>query len=149
MEIVLLQNIRNVGRLGEVVNVKPGFGRNYLIPTGRATRATKKSIEAFEARRQEYESLSQERIAVAKQRAEKFASFTLNLQAHASDEGRLFGSIGPREIAIAVDEQGLTLGKSEVSMPQGAIREIGEHVAELHLHSDVIAELKIVVVRSK
>ncbi len=145
MEIVLLQNIRNVGRLGEVVSVKPGFGRNFLIPQGKAVRATKASIAEFEARRAEYEKLSQERIAKAKARADEFANFTLTIKSRAADEGKLYGSIGPNEIAAATAEQGHQLLKSEVDMINGPIRETGEFEVALLLHSDVTVEMKVVV----
>lgn len=149
MDVVLLQNIRNVGRLGEVVSVKPGFGRNYLIPQGKAMRATKDSVAEFEAKRAEYEKLAGERIGTAEKRAASFSGVTISIAVRAGDEGKLYGSIGPREIAKAANDQGHELEKSEVTMPAGPIREVGEHQVDLHLHSDVMTQLKVVVESEK
>jgi large subunit ribosomal protein L9 len=143
MQLILLEKILNLGDLGEVVNVKPGYGRNYLVPQGKAVPATKENVARFEAERAELEEAAAERLEEAQRRHEALADLTVNITANASDEGNLYGSIGPREVAIAVTEMGHPLEKSEVVMGEGPIRVVGEHEVLVQLHADV--ELTITV----
>lgn len=145
MELILLEKVQKLGDLGEKVNVKPGYGRNYLIPTGKAVPATTANITEFEARRAELETAASEKLKSAAGRSGTLADFEITLSAHASEEGRLYGSIGPREIAEAVTAQGQELSKSEVIMGEGPIRLIGEHEVILHLHADVETRIKVIV----
>ena len=146
MNVILLERVGKLGNLGDQVSVKSGFGRNYLIPFGKAVPATKSNVADFEVRRAELETAAAGKMAAAEARAEKIAAFTLNIEANAGDEGKLFGSIGPRDIADAVTEAGIEVGKSEVRMPEGPIRNIGEFEVVVQLHSDVTATLNVTVV---
>ncbi len=147
MEVILLENIRNLGSLGDSVDVRSGYGRNYLIPQGKAVPATEANLKAFEERRAELEAKSQSEQAAAQARADKFADLTITMTAKAGDEGKLFGSIGTRDIAEAVNGViDVELTKSEVAMPEGAIRSIGEYDFAISLHSEVNTTVKVVVV---
>lgn len=146
MEIILLERVGKLGNLGDQVTVKSGYGRNYLIPFGKAVPATKTNIADFEARRADLEAVAAEKLSAAEARAEKIAAFTLNIEANAGDEGKLFGSIGPRDIAEAVTEAGIEVSKSEVRLPEGPIRNVGEYEVAVQLHSDVTATLNVTVV---
>lgn len=146
MEVILLEKIANLGALGDKVRVKNGFGRNFLVPYGKAVPATKANIEAFEARRAELEKAAAEAFAGAEARAEKLKELALTITAKAGDEGKLFGSIGVRDIADAVTATGIEVGKSEVRMPEGPIRNTGEFGIVLQLHSDVTVDIKVTVV---
>ncbi|WP_097460871.1 50S ribosomal protein L9 [Mangrovitalea sediminis] len=146
MEVILLEKIANLGALGDKVRVKNGFGRNFLVPYGKAVPATKANIEAFEARRAELEKAAAEAFAGAEARAEKLKELALTITAKAGDEGKLFGSIGVRDIADAVTATGIEVGKSEVRMPEGPIRNTGEFDITLQLHSDVTVDIKVTVV---
>jgi large subunit ribosomal protein L9 len=146
MEIILLERVGKLGNLGDQVTVKSGYGRNYLIPFGKAVPATKTNIADFEARRADLEAVAAEKLSTAEARAEKIAAFTLNIEANAGDEGKLFGSIGPRDIAEAVTEAGIEVSKSEVRLPEGPIRNVGEYEVAVQLHSDVTATLNVTVV---
>ncbi len=145
MELILLEKVQKLGDLGEKVNVKPGYGRNYLIPTGRAVPATPGNIAEFEARREELEKAASKKLSSASGRSENLADFEVTMSANASEEGKLYGSIGPREIAEAVTAMGQELSKSEVIMGEGPIRFTGEHDVILHLHADVETHIKVVV----
>lgn len=145
MELILLEKVQNLGDLGDKVNVKPGYGRNYLVPAGMAVPATKKNVEEFEARREELEKLALKRLSTAEERVGALEGFEIILSANASEEGKLYGSIGPREIADEVTARGVELTKSEVIMGEGPIRYTGEHVVLLHLHADVEAEIKVTI----
>jgi len=145
MELILLEKVQKLGDLGDKVNVKPGYGRNYLVPAGKAVPATKDNIAQFEARRAELEKAALKKLSGAEERHGALVDFEITLAANASEEGKLYGSIGPREIADAVTKQGLTLEKSEVIMGEGPIRYTGEHVVLVHLHADVEAEIKVTV----
>ncbi len=145
MELILLEKVQNLGDLGEKVNVKPGYGRNYLVPTGKAVPATKANIAEFEARRAELEKLALQKLSTAEERVAALVDFEITLTANASEEGKLYGSIGPREIADAVTEKGVQVTKAEVIMGEGPIRYTGEHVVLLHLHADVGTEIKVTV----
>jgi large subunit ribosomal protein L9 len=146
MEIILLERVGKLGNLGDKVTVKAGYGRNYLIPFGKAVPATAANIADFEARRAELEKAASDKLTAAEARAEQINGFTLNIAANAGDEGKLFGSIGPRDIAEAMTEAGVAANKSEVRMPEGPIRSVGEFEIDVQLHSDVTATLKVTVV---
>ncbi|MGJ8515668.1 50S ribosomal protein L9 [Carnimonas bestiolae] len=145
MEVILLDNFGKLGELGDKVTVKPGYGRNYLVPYGLAVPATRENVEAFEARRAELEAEAALRRAEAESRASQLADIELSLVAKAGDEGKLFGSIGPRDLAEAIAQAGIDVAKSEVRMPEGPIRNTGEYDVELHLHADVEALVRVVV----
>jgi large subunit ribosomal protein L9 len=146
MQVILLERIRNLGDLGDEVNVKNGYGRNFLIPQGKAVRATPDNREQFEARRAELQAQADERLAAARARATALSEATVTVAAKAGDEGRLFGSVGPREIADALSATGTEVSKAEVRMPLGPIRQTGEYELELQLHSDVVAIVTVVVI---
>ena len=145
MELILLEKVQKLGDLGDKVNVKPGYGRNYLVPAGKAVPATKDNIAQFEARREELEKAARKKLSTAEERQGGLADLELTLVANASEEGKLYGSIGPREIADAVEKEGITLEKSEVIMGEGPIRYTGEHTVLIHLHADVEAEIKVTI----
>ncbi|GAA0572594.1 50S ribosomal protein L9 [Halomonas salifodinae] len=146
MEVILLDKIGKLGGLGDQVTVKAGYGRNYLVPYGLAVPATKDNVAAFEAQRAELEAQAGERKAVAEARAAELSEIELSLVAKAGDEGKLFGSIGPRDLAEALSQAGLDVAKSEVRMPEGPIRATGEYDIDLQLHAEVGATVRIVVV---
>ncbi|WP_018625238.1 50S ribosomal protein L9 [Kangiella aquimarina] len=146
MNVILLEKIRNLGDLGDSVTVAAGYGRNFLIPQGKAVPATKENIKHFEERRAELQAAADEKLAKAQARAEQLAGLTVTIPANAGDEGKLFGSVGTADIADAVTAQGVELEKKEVRMPEGAIRQTGEFTFEVHLHPEVEANIKVVVV---
>lgn len=146
MNIILLDKVANLGGLGDQVAVKPGYARNFLFPQGKAVPATKTNVEAFETRRAELEEKIAADLKTAEARAEKLNSLeAVVIESKAGDEGKLFGSIGTRDIADAVTAAGVDVQKSEVSMPHGTIRETGEFAVELQLHADVTATITLVV----
>ncbi len=145
MEIILLEKIRNLGNLGEKVSVAGGYGRNYLIPKGKAVPATKANLADFETRRAEFEKLSADNLIQAHERQEKLTALNIVINARAADD-KLYGSIGPKEVADAITKMGIALAKSEVRMPLGQIRVAGEHVVGLQLHSDVAFNVTVKVV---
>jgi large subunit ribosomal protein L9 len=146
MELILLQKVKNLGNLGDKVNVKPGYGRNYLVPQGKATAATTQNIAEFEQRRSEYEAKANQQLAGAEARQAQLENASVTVKANASPEGKLFGSVGPRDIAEAFTAAGIALDKSEVVMGEGPLRHIGEFEVQVHLHADVHATVKVVVV---
>lgn len=146
MEVILLEKVRNLGALGDKVNVRPGYGRNFLIPQGKAVPATKSNVEKFEVRRAELEKAAQEKLAGAEERKAKLEELSVTISAKAGDEGKLFGSIGTRDIALAITEAGVETAKAEVRLPEGAIRSAGDYEIELQLHTDVVATVKLAVV---
>ncbi|MDX1635448.1 MAG: 50S ribosomal protein L9 [Marinobacter sp.] len=146
MEVILLEKVANLGSLGDKVKVKSGYGRNFLVPYGKAVPATKDNLEAFEARRAELEKAAAEKLASAEARAEKLNGASFTISSKAGDEGKLFGSIGVRDIADAISTSGTEVEKSEVRLPEGPLRAVGEYDIELQLHSDVTAEVKVTVV---
>ncbi len=146
MEVILLEKVANLGTLGTKVNVKPGYGRNFLIPQGKAVPATKANLEAFEARRAELERQEAETLAAAQARAEQLATLAVVIAAKSGDEGKLFGSVGTRDIAEAVTAAGVAVNKLEVRLPNGALRNTGEYKIALQLHSDVMAEVAVTIV---
>jgi large subunit ribosomal protein L9 len=143
MELILLEKVQNLGDLGEKVNVKPGFGRNYLVPHGKAVLATAENIARFEERRAELEAAAAERLGGAEARQYALNGVEIEITANASDEGKLYGSIGPREIADAVTAVGHPLNKSEVIQGEGPIRNTGEYEVLIQLHADVEATIKL------
>lgn len=145
MDVILLDKIGKLGGLGDQVTVKPGYGRNYLVPYGLAVPATKDNIQAFQAQRAELEAQAAERKAIAEARAEQLNDIELSLVSKAGEEGKLFGSIGPRDLAEAISSAGIEVAKSEVRMPQGPIRQTGEYDIDLHLHPEVGASVRVVV----
>ena len=146
MELILLQKVKNLGNLGDKVNVKPGYGRNFLVPQGKATAATAANLEEFEKRRAEYEAKANQQLSGAEGRKAQFESASVTVKANASPEGKLFGSVGPRDVAEAFTAAGLALDKSEVIMSEGPLRHIGEFDVHVHLHADVNTTVKVVIV---
>jgi large subunit ribosomal protein L9 len=146
MELILLEKVKNLGGLGDKVKVKAGYGRNYLVPRGKAVPATAANVAEFEQRRAEYEVKSNELLGVAQARATKFEGAETTISANASAEGKLYGSVGPREIAEAFSAQGLELEKSEVIMGEGPLRNIGEYDVQISLHADVQGTVKVKVI---
>ncbi|GGD00328.1 50S ribosomal protein L9 [Halopseudomonas salina] len=146
MEVILLEKIANLGGLGDKVAVSAGYARNFLLPFGKATPATASNLEAFEARRAELERIADEKKGEAEARAAKLVDLTVTIAANAGEEGKLFGSIGTRDIADAVTAVGVEIEKSEVRLPEGPLRNVGEYDIALHLHTDVEASVKLVVV---
>lgn len=145
MQVILLERIKGLGALGTKVDVKPGYGRNFLIPQGKALPATVKNLADFEVRRAELERQEAEVLAAANARAEKLAAITVTVVSKAGDEGKLFGSVGNRDIADAVVAAGVELDRSEVRLPEGPLRHTGEFDIAVQLHSDVMASVKVVV----
>lgn len=145
MKVILQERVANVGSVGDVVEVKPGFARNYLMPQGMALQATEQNIKEFEGRRAELEKLEAEKLANAKTRAETLAEKSVTLKAKASDEGKLFGSIAARDIASAITDSGFELNKTEVDLPDGPIRATGEYEIAVTLYGDIHASIKVVV----
>lgn len=145
MQVILLEKIDNLGGIGELVKVKPGYARNYLIPQGKATVATADNMAKFEERRADLERRASEEIGAAKDRAAKLEGQVVRIKAQAGPEGKLFGSIGALDIAEACTELGIEVGRSEVRLPEGPLRVVGDHEVEIHLHSDVNVWLTVVV----
>ena len=145
MELILLEKVQKLGNLGDKVKVKPGYGRNYLVPAGKAVPATDKNIADFEARRAELEKLALQKLSTAEERCAALQGFEIVLTANTGEEGKLYGSIGPREIADAVTERGIAIEKAEVIMGEGPIRYTGEHSVLVHLHADVETEIKVII----
>ena len=146
MDVILLERVRNLGNLGDEVSVKNGYGRNFLIPQGKAVRATAANREVFEGRRAELEAQAAAQLKAAQDRAAGLAELAVTSAARASDEGKLFGSVGSREIADAVTEAGQEVSKDEVLLPVGPLRSIGEFTVALQLHSDVTASVTVNVI---
>jgi len=145
MEMILLKKVANLGNIGDRVKVKAGYGRNYLLPSGRATLATPKNIERFEVQRAEYEAKAAAELQKATSLAQQLVGFKLTLSAKAGSEGKLFGSIGTTDIAEALQKAGHAIERSMVRMPNGPIRMVGEQTLTLHLHTDVDADIEVVV----
>ena len=145
MDVILLEKVDNLGGLGDKVKVRSGYGRNFLIPSGKATAATEANIEAFEARRAELERVAAEALAAAEARREKLDGISVTIASKAGDEGKLFGSVGTGDIAQAISDTGVAVERSEIRMPEGAFRMVGEYEVDVHLHSDVNATVKVVV----
>ena len=146
MEVILLEKMGRLGKLGDKVNVKAGYGRNYLLPFGKAVVATEINTAEFEARRAELEATASDKQTVAESRAAALAELSIAIEAQAGEGGKLFGSVGPRDVADAVTAAGVEVGKSEVRMPSGPIREVGDYQITIHLHADVEASVALSVI---
>lgn len=146
MQLILLERIRNLGDLGDEVTVKAGYGRNYLLPQGKAVRATNANRESFEARRAELEKQSRDLLTSAQARAAELEGLSVTIAARTGEGGRLYGSVGPREVAEAVTAAKAEVSKAEVRMPLGPIRETGEYQVEIQVHSDVTTAITVVVI---
>lgn len=149
VQVILLEDVRNLGKLGDQVAVRRGYGRNYLMPLRKAVPATTTSIAQFAERRVELEKMAQARLAEANTRAQQLNALTVKLKARAADEGKLYGSIGVRELAMAITEAGVKVGKSEVTLPAGPIRMLGEHDVAVQLHTDVEVIIKVQIEEEK
>ena len=149
MQVILLEKVRNLGSLGEKVEVAAGYGRNYLIPGDKAVYATEKNVIAFEKRRAELEKKEQQSLSAAEQRAAKLNDISVTIAAQASEEGKLYGSVGPNEIKEALKEKSFDVSRREIVMPDGPLHSVGQYLVDIHVHSDVIAKLQVEVVASK
>ncbi|WP_066802329.1 50S ribosomal protein L9 [Moraxella oblonga] len=145
MQVILLQRVVNLGKLGEVVDVKAGYGRNYLIPQGKALPANEANIAKFEARRAELEAVEAKELAEARARAEALSDVNVIMRAKSGDEGKLFGSIGTRDIADALTASGLPVDRSEVKLPEGSFRQVGEYKVTIQLHHDITADIIVTI----
>jgi len=146
MEVILLQKVANLGNIGDRVKVKSGFGRNFLLPQGKATLATPDNVARFESRLAELEKTAREHLSSAEERATALREFKLLIPAKAGTEGKLFGSIGTADIAEAATKAGITIERSEVRLPNGALRTLGDHTVVLHLHADIDVPLAVTIV---
>ena len=146
MEVILLEKIANLGNLGDKVTIKSGYGRNYLVPQGKAVPATVTKIAEFEARRAELEKAAHEKLVSAQKIGYELSKIQVEIAHKAGDEGRLFGSIGTHNIAEAITTAGIAIEKHQIRLPHGTIRHIGEYAIDINLHSDVIVTLTIKIV---
>ena len=146
MEVILLEKVENLGNIGDLVKVKSGYGRNFLLPKGKATLATPQNIAAFEARRAELEQKQADELASAEARARQLEGLALKLTAKSGSEGKLFGSLGTIDIAEACTDAGIPVQRSEIRLPHGPIRVLGEHEIEIHLHTDINVTVRVEVV---
>ena len=146
MQLILLQNVQNLGKLGDKVDVKPGYGRNFLVPQGKAVPATATNLAEFEARRAEYEAKAKASLEGAEGRKARLEGASVTISANASTEGKLYGSVGPRDIAEALTKAGMPVEKSEVVMGEGPLRHVGEFDVLVHLHADIETSVKVVIV---
>ena len=145
MDVILLTKVANLGTIGDRVKVKSGYGRNFLLPKGKATLATPENVKKFEARRAELEKAAREQFQDAESRAAAFKEFKLQITAKAGTEGKLFGSIGTADIAEAATKAGHKVARAEVRLPMGPLRMVGEHTITLHLHTDIDVQLPVVI----
>lgn len=145
MEVILLEKVGRLGTVGDKVSVKSGFGRNYLLPQGKAITATATNVADFEARRTELEATANDKLVSANARALQLSELVVTIKAKAGDEGKLFGSIGARDIASAITESGVKVAKAEVKLPEGTLRDLGEYDVDLQLHIDVVQSVKLVI----
>ncbi len=146
MNVILLDNIENLGKIGDLVSVKAGYGRNFLLPKGKAALATKENIVEFESKRVDLEKAAAAELSSAKARAELVQGMELVIPANAGSEGKLFGSIGPIDIAEAFSKVGVEVGRSEIRLPDGPLHEIGDFQVGLHLHPEINVEVTVKVV---
>lgn len=146
MNVILLDNVENLGSIGDLVTVKPGYGRNYLLPTGKAALATKVNIGEIEARRAELEKHAAEELTAAKARADLVSGMELVIPANVGAEGKLFGSVGPIDVADAFEKVGVEIARSEIRMPDGPIHEVGDFSVGLHLHVEINVDVTVKVV---
>jgi large subunit ribosomal protein L9 len=145
MQVILMEKVVNLGQLGDVVKVKNGFGRNFLIPQGKAKRATESNVAEFAARRVELEAADQAKLAEAQARAEKLSGLTVQIAQKAGVDGKLFGSVTNADIAAAMEAQGFKIEKSQVRLPEGHLKQIGDHAISISLHADVVANITVSV----
>jgi large subunit ribosomal protein L9 len=145
MEVILLEKIVNLGNLGDRVSIKNGYGRNYLVPQGKAVPATAKKLAEFEARRADLEKAAAEKLSAAQSQGEKLSKLEIVIMHKAGDEGRLFGSVGTHNIAEAINQAGGVVEKQQIRLPNGTIRQIGDYDIDINLHSDVIVTMSIKV----
>ena len=146
MEVILLQKVANLGNIGDRVKVRSGFGRNFLLPQGKATLATPEHVARFEAHRAELEKAAREQLQGAEERAAAMKEFKLTITAKAGTEGKLFGSIGTSDIAEACTKAGFKVERSEVRLPSGPLRMVGEHTVSLHLHTDIDVPVAVSII---
>ena len=146
MDVILLQKVANLGNIGDRVKVKSGFGRNYLLPEGKATLATPANVAKFEERRAELEKVAREQLTSATERQEALKDFKLVVRAKAGTEGKLFGSIGTADISEALKRENFNVTRSEVRLPNGPLRTVGEHTVNLHLHADIDVSLPVTII---
>ena len=146
MNVILLDKVENLGDIGDLVKVKPGYARNFLLPHGKATLATKENLAEVEARRAELEKAAAEELAAAKARAQLIEGMQLVIPANVGPEGKLFGSVGPIDIEEAFEKVGVEVAKAEVRMPDGPIHEVGDYTIGLHLHPEVNVDITVRVV---
>ncbi len=145
MDVILLEKVANLGNLGDRVQVRSGYARNFLLPKGKATLATPANVKKFEARRAELEKVASDALAGAEARKAKLEGFTLTIRAKAGNEGKLFGSIGTNDIAEAATAAGQEISRGELRLPDGPLRTVGEHVVSVHLHTDIDIEMPVVI----
>jgi large subunit ribosomal protein L9 len=145
MQIILLEKVVNLGNLGDIVKVKDGYARNFLIPNKRARRATKEAIAEFEVRRAELEKIAAEKLAAAQAQGEKLAGSTVQIGQKAGVDGRLFGSVTNADIADALVKQGFTVEKAQVRLPEGPLKMVGDHPVQISLHTDVLVDVTVSV----
>ncbi len=148
MEVILLEKVHNLGNLGDKVKVRRGYGRNFLVPYGKAVPATAQALADFDRRRAEFEAAAAKALAHAEERAKSVADLVVTIAVRAS-EGKLYGSLTERDIARAISDAGVAVQKREVYLPEGALRSVGEYDIALHLHIDVMATIKLIVVEEK
>ena len=148
MNVILLENVENLGSIGDLVKVKPGYGRNYLLPQGKAALATPENMKEIEARRAELEKAAAEELAAARTRAGAIEGMEVVIQANAGPEGKLFGSVGPIDIADAFEKVQVEVERSEVRMPEGPIQQLGEFTVGVHLHPEVDVDITVRVVET-
>ncbi len=146
MDVILLEKVANLGNLGDKVSVKPGYARNFLVPQGKAKPATPENLKEFEERRAELEKIAAEALAAAQARAEKISALNLEIAHQAGEEGKLFGSVTGAEIAKCVTDAGVEVAKSEIRLPNGPLRELGEHEVSIQLHTDVTTAVNVTIV---
>ncbi len=146
MQIILLEKVENLGNIGDIVKVKSGYGRNFLLPKGKAKMATKENVAEFEKVREELERQAAQELTTAQQRAESIDGTTIEIKAKAGSEGKLFGSVGTVDIAEACEAKGITIERREVRLADGPLRIVGEHDVEIHLYTDVNAMIKVNIV---
>ncbi|NPT58962.1 50S ribosomal protein L9 [Paraburkholderia elongata] len=146
MQIILLEKVVNLGNLGDIVKVKDGYARNFLIPNKQARRATKEALAEFEVRRAELEKIAAEKLAIAQAQGEKLAGSTVQINQKAGVDGRLFGSVTNADIADALVKQGFAVEKAQVRLPEGPLKLVGEHAVQISLHTDVLVDVTVAVI---
>ncbi len=146
MEVILKEDIQNLGKIGDVVSVKPGYGRNYLVPQGKAAFATKENLKVLEAQKEELERKQEEELVILKEQSSKFENLSLTIKANVTEEGTLYGSIGTVDIANAAKDKGFELERSLINLPDGAIKTIGKHEVNLIFHPEIQVKISVEIV---